>query len=158
MMIVTRPSQSKHHRHPQDRLKKRQTLSLDWLRSETRQQLKELHTIGVYPMRCRRCIRGSRSWCWRWLLSNGYGSRAVSCRRRASPERMAVAITNFGHFLRAIVLKRGVGSSLTGSVTATASGTGSSSVSSATVGDLRVQATAVTSGNAFAQAKGCGPR
>ena len=73
---------------------------LAWLKRRASQILKTMEEMGHAPKWRGKCIRACESFCWRWLMRQGFSSVAVGCRRPCSPEAMAAALKKWVHFLR----------------------------------------------------------
>ena len=73
---------------------------LAWLKRRSSQILNTMDEMGHAPKWRGKCIRACESFCWRWLMRQGFSSVAVGCRRPCSPEAMAAALKKWVHVLR----------------------------------------------------------
>ena len=74
------------------RAKRRQTVSLSSTRRAALFTLKEMMAAGCDFQVRKKQFLASRTYCWNFLLREGYGSRAVSCKRKCSPQLREVVI------------------------------------------------------------------
>ena len=93
------------HESCQCRKEQRRPVTLPWLCRITKDKIKMLEECGHTIKGCSNftTFTGSRTWCWRWLCSNGYLSRLSGNKRPNSPEKIRKNMKKWLHFLRAIV-------------------------------------------------------
>ena len=86
------------------RMAMRRPVTLPWLTRTCQTKITDLEESGWQVFFRGEKFTGSRTWCWRWLITSGFLSRSSGNKRPHAPEVVEKAMTEWLHFLREEIL------------------------------------------------------
>ena len=86
------------------RIKQRRPVTLPWIMKVVKSKIENLSDSGWICSVKGKPLEGSRTWCWYWLVQEGFLSRASGNKRKNSPEDIRKSMKKWLHFAREKVL------------------------------------------------------